>query len=117
METFLYSAVLTAGAERMAVNDPHGWTLTLISVTVVFVSLIILFCIYGLMGEIFMGTFKRKKKSAVPGSAKEAPEDSEVAAAIGLALDLYISENLHDEEPGVITIAPRDNTNWKFGKR
>lgn len=120
MTTSLYSFLLTAGADRMAVTDPHGWTLTIISVTVVFSALIILFCIYGLLGEIFMGTFKRNKKSVaeecIPAVSEDTP-DAEVAAAIALALDMYIRDNLHDEEPGVITIEPRDNTNWKFGKR
>ena len=114
MTTSLFSIVLTAGADRMAVTDPHGWTLTVISITVVFAALIILYCIYGLLGEIFMGTFKRKKK---PEETKEDTPDAETAAAIALALEMYVRDNLHDSEPGVITIQPRDNTNWKFGKR
>ena len=41
MTTCLYS-ILTAGADSMAQVDPPGWTLTLISVCVVFCALVIL---------------------------------------------------------------------------
>ena len=110
--------VLTAGSDKMAVTDPHGWTLTVISIVVVFSALLILFCIYGLLGEIFMGTFKRRKKApASAPMATGASDDAEVAAAIATALDMYMRENMHDFEPGIITITPRDNSNWKYGKR
>jgi hypothetical protein len=47
MTTFLFSLMLlTAGGDRMAVTDPHGWTLTIISVSCVFTALIILYFIY-----------------------------------------------------------------------
>ena len=52
MTTFLYS-ILTAGGDRMAQVDPHGWTLTLISVSVVFIALVILYFLYSLSGSIF----------------------------------------------------------------
>ena len=39
----------------MLQTDPHGWTLTLISVSVVFVALIILYFLYTLSGNIFSG--------------------------------------------------------------
>ena len=122
MTTFLYSLLpLTAGGDRMAQVDPHGWTLTLISVSTVFAALIILYFIYNLSGNIFSGKFKRKPKA--PKAAKGAPS-GEVAAAIALALQaeaggeteaaiatalhLYLSESIHDIEPGFITI--RHNT-------
>ena len=82
MTTCLYS-FLTAGADRMAQVDPHGWTLTMISVCVVFCALIILFFIYTLSGKIFSGKFKLGAKKKVAGD--EA--DGAVAAAIALAID------------------------------
>ena len=110
MTTFLYSVLITAGGERMAQTDPHGWALTLISVSVVFAALIVLYFIYNFSGKLFSGEFK-------PGSHKESPE---VAAAIALALDmeadgdtyaaiatavhLYLSDAVHDVEPGIVTI-------------
>ena len=45
MTTSLFS-ILTAGADRMMQTDPHGWTLTIISVSVVFIALVILYFIY-----------------------------------------------------------------------
>ena len=116
MTTFLYSFILTAGGDRMAQTDPHGWTLTLISVSTVFAALIILYFIYNFSGNIFSGKYKRKPKAKkIKGSA-----DAEVAAAIALALDmeqggddyaaiatavhLYLTESVHDVEPGIVTI-------------
>ncbi|HAZ74599.1 MAG TPA: hypothetical protein DCW53_04745, partial [Rikenellaceae bacterium] len=82
MTTFLYNILpLTAGSDKMAQTDPHGWTLTLISVGVVFVALIILYFLYTFSGNIFSGKFKLtsgKKKSA-----KSSDMDL-VAAAIAL---------------------------------
>ena len=123
MTTFLYSLLLTAGGDRMAQTDPHGWTLTLISVTVVFSALIVLYFVYSLSGNIFSGKFKRapkpKKRAAASG------ESAEVAAAIALALDmenggdtyaaiatavhLYLNDNVHDVEPGIVTIARKES--------
>ena len=114
MTTFLFSFILTAGGDRMAQTDPHGWTLTLISVSTVFAALIILYFIYNFSGNIFSGKYKRKPK------AKKGTPDAEVAAAIALALDmeqggddyaaiatavhLYLTESVHDVEPGIVTI-------------
>lgn len=124
MTTFLYSLLLTAGGDRVAQTDPHGWTLTLISVTVVFSALIVLYFVYSLSGNIFSGKFKRapkpkKKRAATSG------ESAEVAAAIALALDmenggdtyaaiatavhLYLNDNVHDVEPGIVTIARKES--------
>ena len=102
MTTFLYSLLpLTAGGDRMAQIDPHGWTLTIISVSVVFSALIVLYFIYNFSGNIFSGKYKRKPKA--PKKAAGAPE-AEVAAAIATALHLYLSDAVHDVEPGFITI-------------
>ncbi len=125
MTTFLYSLLLTAGGDRMRETDPHGWTLTLISVTVVFAALIVLYCIYTFSGSIFSGKFKRapKPRKAPKGTAA----DQEVAAAVALALDmacsgeeyaaiatavhLYLTETVHDAEPLIVTIV-REKSPW-----
>jgi sodium pump decarboxylase gamma subunit len=115
MTTFLFS-LLTAGGDRMAQTDPHGWTLTLISVSTVFAALIVLYFIYSFTGNLMSGKYKRKPKAK---KVKGTP-DAEIAAAIALALDmeqdgdtyaaiatavhLYLSESIHDVEPGIITI-------------
>ena len=136
MTTSLCNIVLTAGADRMAATDPHGWTLTIISVGVVFIALIILYGLYSLSGKVFSGELKadakrgwragkRLTRAVLPGSSNE--ESDEVAAAIALALDmeqdgdtyaaiatavhLYLSDTVHDIEPGIVTITRKD-TAW-----
>lgn len=119
MTTYLYSIILTAGGERMLQTDPHGWTLTLISVMVVFAALIVLYFVYSFSGKLFSGEFKRARKPA------KVTADPEVAAAIALALDmecsgdeyaaiaaavhLYLSESVHDAEPLIVTIVRKDS--------
>lgn len=106
----------------MAQTDPHGWTLTAISVTVVFAALAVLFGVYSLSGSIFSGKFKRAPRKP---KARKGNPDGEVAAAIALALDmenggdtyaaiaaavhLYLSSGVHDVEPGIVTITRRDS--------
>ena len=134
MTTCLCNIVLTAGADRMAATDPHGWTLTIISVSVVFIALIILYGLYSLSGKVFSGELKadakrgwragkRLTRAVIPGTDRESPE--EVAAAIALALDmekggdtyaaiaaavhLYLSDSVHDIEPGIVTITRKDS--------
>ena len=134
MTTSLCNIVLTAGADRMAATDPHGWTLTIISVGVVFIALIILYGLYSLSGRIFSGELKADAKRAaragkrltravIPGTDRESPD--EVAAAVALALDmeqdgdtyaaiatavhLYLSDSVHDIEPGIVTITRKDS--------
>ncbi|MCR5841750.1 MAG: OadG family protein [Bacteroidales bacterium] len=134
MTTFLYSLLpLTAGGDRMAQIDPHGWTLTLVSVSVVFSALIILYFIYNFSGNLFSGKFKRKPKApkaakgeisgevaAAIAMALEAEAGGEAEAAIATALHLYLSDAIHDVEPGIITIrrtpSPWDNKQLNFRK-
>ena len=121
MTTFLCNLLLTAGGDRMMQTDPHGWTLTLISVSVVFAALIVLYFVYSFSGNLFSGKFKR-----APRKVKGTP-DAEVAAAIALALDmeqdgdvyaaiatavhLYMNDTVHDVEPGIVTIT-RKESGW-----
>ena len=116
--------LLTAGGDRMTQTDPHGWTLTLISVSVVFAALIVLYFIYNFSGNLFSGKYKRTPR---PGKAVKGAPEAEVAAAIALALDmenggevyaaiatavhLYLSDAVHDVEPGIVTIVRKD-TGW-----
>ena len=135
MTTFLYSLLpLTAGGDRMAEIDPHGWTLTLISVGVVFSALIVLYFIYNFSGKVFSGKvklrnpFKRSPRAAGVASLPAGGRDEEIAlaiamalqaecggeteAAIALALHRFLSESAHDAEPFVITIKPRSGSAW-----
>jgi len=120
MTTFLCSILpLTAGADRIMHTDPHGWTLTLVSVSVVFCALIILYGVYSLSGAIFShgGEVKKKVRCKVRHGHKPEGEvaaaiavalnaecNGEVNAAIATALHLYLNDQVHDIESGVITI-------------
>lgn len=124
--------MLTAGADRMAQVDPHGWTLTLISVCVVFCALVILYFIYTLSGNIFSGKIKFGKKKEKAGA--EPVDESAVAAAIALAVDaetgkgdeaaaialalhLHLNGGVHDIEPGIITIRHDRASGWDNKQR
>ena len=114
---------MTAGAERMAQTDPHGWTLALIAVTTVFTALVILYFIYSFIGKASNSKVPRVKRSprkvsapdaetaAAIAMALEAENGGEVNAAIAMALHLYFNDAVHDIEPGIITFAPRA-TQW-----
>ena len=134
MTTFLYNIMalpLQTGAQRMAQTDPHGWTLTLISIGVVFLALIILYCIYSLSGSIFSGKFKRKPSGkAAKASSKPSEQEAaaiamaldmyagndEVSVAIATALHLYLSGGVHDIESGVITFGSNTLSPWEDKK-
>ena len=124
-------------AQIIKENDPHGTTLTVVSISVVFFALFLLFLIYSLSGNIFSGKvklrnpFKREGK-ALKAAALPAGREDEVAlaiamalhaecggeaeAAIVLALHRFLSECTHDAEPYVITIQPRHSA-WDDKKR
>ena len=130
MTTCLYN-MLTAGADRMAQVDPHGWTLTLISVCVVFCALVILYFIYTLSGNIFSGKIKFSKKNKAGSGTVDEPAvaaaiamaiDAETgkgdeAAAIALALHLHLNGGVHDIEPGIITIRHDRASGWDNKQR
>ena len=116
---------MTHGARAVAETDPHGWTLTLISISVVFCSLVILYCIYAISGGIASGRYKENiearrrrraaRKGCTPDGATAAAialalqdclpseDDARTAAAIGLALFLEDEGGVHDVEPGFLT--------------
>lgn len=114
-------------SQIMKEKDPHGWVLSLISVSVVFTALIILAFIFG-----WIGNAHKKSTSPKPSKAARKPKDGnmspevaaaismalsqefggEVYAAIALALDDYLGGGIHDEESLVITIRPSQASNW-----
>lgn len=116
---------MTAGAQRMAETDPHGWTLSLIAVTTVFTALVVLYVIYSCIGKASqkgmprMPRVKKRKSGKYPDAdtaaaiamALDAEMGGEVNAAIAMALHLYLNDAVHDVEPGIITFTPRQ-TAW-----
>lgn len=119
-------------AERIKETDPHGITLTIVCVSVVFSALLILFVIYNLSGMFFSGKIKlkREKKPAKKAAALQGgpAAQAEIAAAIAMALNaecrgeteaaiatalhLYFGDCMHDNEPFIITIKPAAS-GWK----
>lgn len=115
-------------AQHMKERDPHGWILTVVSISVVFSALAILWFMFWLLFD------RRARKAAAAKAAKPKAAktpDAEVAAAIALALDmesagddyaaiaaavhLYLTETVHDPEPGIITIVRRPSA-WESNK-
>ena len=116
-------SVIQKSAE-MAERDPHGVIITIVSVSVVFCSLIILYYAYTFIGKILSGELKltlpkRRRKTA----DKSGQPEEEVAAAIALALDQelngetyaaigmalhqYLNDTVQDNESYIITIKRR----------
>ena len=129
--------------ELMKERDPRGWILTIVSVSVVFCALALLWFLFWLL---FDRTAKKKAAaSAAAGKTKAAgrkkitlsdSEESAVAAAVALALDmeaggdtyaaiatavhLYLGDAVHDVEPGIVTLVRKpsawDNKSLNFRK-
>lgn len=108
--------VLKKSAE-MAERDPHGIIITIVSVSVVFTALIVLYYAYSLIGHAVNGKFRRKKKlqpkkttspceeeAAAIAMALDQELNGETYAAIGMALHQYMDETVHDYESYIITI-------------
>ena len=113
------SVSVIAKSAEMAEKDPHGVIITLVSVSVVFVALVILYFAYSFIGKLSSGEFKmpeKKRKAAVAKGATEGEiaaaialaldqeMNGEVYAAISMALHQYLNETVHDNESYVITI-------------
>ena len=111
--------LITEGGQRMLEVDPHGWTLALIAVSVVFSALVILFVAFSLVGRISQRLEKgpaprkpRRKEGKAPEGeiaaaialALEAEAGGEVPVAIATALAMYLGGGVHDSEPYTITI-------------
>lgn len=111
-------SVIVKSAE-MAEKDPHGAIITLVSVSVVFVALIVLYFAYTFIGKLSSGGIKFRMPKKEKAVTKGAPE-GEIAAAIALALDQemngevyaaismaihqYLNDTVHDNESYIITI-------------
>ena len=94
-----------------------GWIVTIAGFLIVVIALFILSTIFRGVAAYFkkQDAKKNEVKTVTPATVKptvklaEGEIPAEVQAAIGMAL--YLSTNLHDEEPNVITIERRV-TSW-----
>lgn len=113
------SESVIAKSAEMAEKDPHGAIITLVSVSVVFAALVILYFAYTLIGKAVNSKFKnpvKRKKTAKAGTqnqdeisaaialALSQELNSEVYAAISLAMHKYLEDAVHDNESYIITI-------------
>ena len=132
-------------AESMAEKDPHGGILSLVAVSVVFSALAILWFLFWLFFDRpakkkaaeknTPAKPKKEKKgkkaaaisaqagtpsdeiAAVIALAMDMEEGGDVYAAIALAMDRYFSDAVHDAEPFVLTIRPKEGSAWNDKKQ
>ena len=98
-------------SEHLQKSDPHGIGLAVISISVVFAALIMIFLMLKLFGYTATRKDRKAKKeqvAATPSTAAESESESdgptgEELAAITMALHLFFNSQ-HDEESEVITI-------------
>ena len=129
-------------AQAMAEKDPHGGILSLVAVTVVFSALAILWFLFWLFfdrpakmraaGKDKPAKVKKSRKAAI-ADVKAGEVSDEIAAVIALAMDmeqggddyaaiamamhLYFSDAVHDNESFVLTMRPKDGSAWNDKKQ
>jgi|LakMenEpi03Aug12_release.lakeMendotaPanAssembly.Ray.scaffolds.fasta_scaffold04286_11 Na+-transporting methylmalonyl-CoA/oxaloacetate decarboxylase gamma subunit len=93
-------------AAEFAKLDPYGIGMTMVAMSVVFLSLVILYITFKNIAKLF--TYDFKAKSQKKGEGIEIPNTKsqqtlELGTAIAMALHLYQNE-LHDHENALLTI-------------
>lgn len=83
--------------------DPYGLILALIAMSVVFVSLILLYRVFSRIGQLNQWNARRKSAKLTAGLQREEEVPGEVFAAISTALYLHETDQ-HDYESTIITI-------------
>ncbi len=94
--------------------EAGGYTISVVSILVVFLSLTVLVAIFMAIPKILEVNIKNKLKKA--GKHEENTDinvEGDVNAAIAMGLHMYFNE-LHDEESNIITIhnAPKQYSPW-----
>lgn len=102
--------------EKFHNGDPHGFTIAIIAMLIVFAALTLLFLLFKLFAIVSGG--KKKDEVAPAAAAAEAAPEAEEAASAGndeiaaICMALYQHFNAHDEESGVLTIHHDAHTDW-----
>ena len=99
-------AKIELNAQKFTEIDPWGVGITFIGMTVVFMSLLILYLFFFNISKGLNARLNRKlKKSGAEAAEAKIPAEAsaEVNAAIATAIHLYLSE-LHDNESAILTI-------------
>ncbi len=123
-------ALLAGNADNFGQNDPIGWMMAVIAMSVVFSALVILFLSFKYLypfcawcGLKIMKSIHRKKQyeqitdrrqakqqmKVKDAASGELVDDDELAAAIGVALFMH-EDGMHDQESGVLTLATTNST-------
>ncbi len=105
-------------AQIMGEQDPHGITITIIAMSIVFLALILLYIVFKLVGKFNILILNRKSNKASAANAEEEAavvdiKDTPAAAyaAIAMALHLYQKEEeAHDFESLLLTQKHTDRT-------
>ena len=100
--------------EKFHKGDPHGFTIAIIAMLIVFAALALLFLLFKLFAIVSGGKKKEETPAAFEAEAapvaEETSADDDAVAAICMAL--YQHFNAHDEESGVLTIHHDVHTDW-----
>ena len=109
----------SAKSEMLAQRHPYGIIMTVTAVAVVFGALLVLYVFFGILGGFNSGKIDIKKWFRCRKKTKKEPDEEtaaaialalsdemspEVYAAIGMALEEYLDEGVHDYESYIITI-------------
>lgn len=95
------SLIMLAGD---AAAEAGGYTISIVSILVVFISLTILVFIFMAIPKILEMNIKNKlKKEGKTEEAQSVNVKADVNVAIAMGLHMYLNE-LHDEESNIITI-------------
>lgn len=87
-----------------AAAEAGGYTISVVSIIVVFIALTVLVCIFmGIPKLLEMNIKNKLKKSGKSEEAAAVNVDADVNVAIAMGLHMYLNE-LHDEESNIITI-------------
>jgi Na+-transporting methylmalonyl-CoA/oxaloacetate decarboxylase gamma subunit len=93
-------------AERLSENDPHGTSLTLMSMCIVIFALVVLsllFLGFGKISSTLQGKRKKEARKVINDNEEELPDSGEAIAAIAAALAEHFSGK-HDMEDTILTI-------------
>ena len=63
-------------------KDPHGWILTLTSVSVVFGALLILWFIFSVMGQLNTRALAKKAASVIPSTSSVIPSEAKESSVV-----------------------------------
>jgi len=99
--------VVHEGAKKIVELDPIGVGMTVIAMSVVFLSLLIFYIVFKNIAKVYGIDLKKrfnKKKGVVEEKVVTEDPTSELGAAVALALYYYQNE-LHDYENTLLTIA------------